>query len=120
MILKYEPLRIEEKYKDIKWLQKKYNKEIANGMEKFLNFAKAAENAYDIKTMPSFYMEHLKGNMKDSYSISVDKKKSKWRLILQMLNNEEQVVCPGDNEKQFLQSIKIIKIKELSEHYVEY
>lgn len=30
------------------------------------------------------------------------------------------VLIPTDNEKEFLKSIKRIKIKEMSEHYVEY
>ena len=89
-------------------------------MNRFLNALQAAENAYDLKCVPQFFMEHKKGNLKSYYSVSLDKKKSKWRLLLQMLNEDGEVVEPGENEKAFLQGIKTIRIKELSEHYGEY
>lgn len=65
-------------------------------------------------------MEHKKGNLNNYYSISLDKKKSKWRILIQMIDEQGNVVTPTDNEKKFLKSIKIIRIKELSDHYGEY
>ena len=89
-------------------------------MIKLLCDIDAASNAYDIKAMSFFYMEHLKGNLKEYYSISLDKKKSKWRILVQMLDENDNVVYKADNEKEFLQKIKKIRIGELSEHYGEY
>lgn len=65
-------------------------------------------------------MEHKKGNLKEYYSLSLDKKKSKWRVLIQMLDENDNVLQPTENEKEFLKSIKKIRIKELSEHYDKY
>ena len=70
--------------------------------------------------MVFFYMEHKKGNLKEYYALSLDKKKSKWRVLIQMLDENDKVLEPTDNEKEFLKSVKKIRIKELSEHYGEY
>ena len=101
-------------------MKKKYGLTISNGMILFLGALDAAENAYDIKINAFFFMEHKKGNLKDYYSLSLDKKKSKWRLLIQMLDDDNNVLRPTDDEKSFLKSIKKIRIKELSEHYDEY
>lgn len=70
--------------------------------------------------MPQFFMEHKKGNLKSNYAVSLDKKKSKWRLMIQMLDENGNVIMPTENEKTFLLGIKKIRIKELSDHYGEY
>ena len=86
----------------------------------FFGYLDASSDAYELKGQFSLYMEHKKGNLKEYYSISLDKKKSKWRLLIQMLDEEGNVKIPTENEIEFLKSIKRIRIKELSEHYVEY
>lgn len=120
MKYEYSPDRLQKKYEDESIMKKKYGIEISTNMMKFLNALEAAENAYDIKCMPQFFMEHKKGNLNSYYSISLDKKKSKWRLMIQMLDKDGNVVFPTENEKEFLLGIKKIRIKELSEHYGEY
>ena len=40
--------------------------------------------------------------------------------MLQMLDNNNNVLVPTNNEIDFLKSIKKIRIKEMSEHYDEY
>ena len=37
-----------------------------------------------------------------------------------MLDENDNVLQPTENEKEFLKSIKKIRIKELSEHYDKY
>lgn len=117
--MKYEycPQRLKNEFENEQKLKKKYGVSISEGMMKFLGALDAAENAYDIKCIPFWFMEHKKGNLKEYYSISLDKKKSKWRLLLQMLDNDGNVCIPNENEKEFLKGIKKIRIKELSEHY---
>lgn len=120
MLYEYSPLSLQKNYENEKWIKKKYGSNIAEGMIKFLNVLEAAENAYDIKSKPQFYMEHKKGNLKSFYTISLDKKKSKWRLMIQMLDDLDNIVIPTANEKEFLKGIKKIRIKEMSSHYDEY
>lgn len=64
--------------------------------------------------------EYRPPSLKEYYSISLDKKKSKWRLLIQMLNSDDDVCIPTDDEVKFLKSIKKIRIKEISDHYAKY
>ena len=120
MLYEYSPASLQKNYENEKWLKKKYGVNISEGMIMFLNVIEAAVNAYDIKRKPQFFMEHKKGNLKQYYAISLDKKKSKWRLLIQMLDSDDNIVVPTDNEKEFLKGIKKIRIKEISDHYDEY
>ena len=120
MKYEYSPPKLKEDYEDEKYMKKKYGKVISDGMQMLLGALDAAENAYDLKCNVFFYMEHKKGNLKDYYSLSLDKKKSKWRVLIQMIDEDGNVLQPTDNEKEFLKSVKKIRIKELSEHYDEY
>ena len=112
--------KLKEDYEDERYMKKTYGKAISDGMIMLLGAIEAAENAYDIKSSMFFFMEHKKCNLKEYYSLSLDKKKSKWRVLIQMLDENDNVLQPTENEKEFLKSIKKIRIKELSEHYDKY
>lgn len=120
MKYEYSPPKLKENYENEKYMKKKYGKAISDGMLMVIGALDAAENAYDLKSNIFYYLEHKKGNLKNYYSLSLDKKKSKWRLLIQMLDEDGNVLQPDDNEKKFLKSVKKIRIKEISEHYDEY
>lgn len=120
MILEFKPVNLEKKYTDERRLRSEYNKDIEQGMIMFLGFAESTVTAWDLYKMRIFFMEHLKGNLNEYYSVSLDKKKSKWRLIIQMLDDSGNVIVPTDNEKEFLRGVKRIRIGRMSEHYAEY
>lgn len=120
MLYQYSPSKLVDKYEDDKYMKKHFGKYIAQGMSMFLNAIRNATCAFDIFSTPMFYMEHLKGNLNAYYSITLDKKKSKYRLLIQMLDESGRVVTPTSDERSFLKSIKQICIRELSEHYEEY
>lgn len=120
MEYEYSPNSLKKKYEDFKWLKKNYSERIANGMMKFIGAIKDSENAYDLKALRQFYMEHKRNSLNEYYSVSLDKKSSRWRLMLQMLDNNNNILVPTNNEIEFLKSIKKIRIKEMSEHYDEY
>lgn len=120
MKYEYSPSRLKDDYENEKYMKKKYGQAISDGMILLLGALDAAENAYDLKCNMFFYLEHKKGNLKEYYSLSLDKKKSKWRVLIQMLDEDGNALIPTDNEKEFLKSIKNIRIKELSDHYGEY
>lgn len=120
MNYEYDLLRLKKEYEDERKMTKKYGIQISERMIKFLNIVKACNDAYDLKCFTFLFMEHKKGNLKEYYSISLDKKRSKWRVLIQMLDEKGNVLIPSSNEKEFLKSIKRIRIKEMSEHYGEY
>lgn len=106
MKYEYSPPKLKEDYEDERHMKKKYGKVIYDGMLMLLGALDAAENAYDLKCNLFFYMEHKKGNLKDYYSLSLDKKKSKWRVLIQMIDEDGNILQPTDNEKEFLKSVK--------------
>ena len=120
MDYEYRPPSLEDDYEDERWLKRKYGSAIAEGMAKFLDVLRGAETAWDIKMTPQYFLEHKKGNLNAYYAVSLDKKKSKWRLMLQMLDDDGNVATPTDNEKEFLQNVKKIRIREISDHYGKY
>ena len=67
--------------------------------------------------IPYFKMHHLHGNLYGIYSISVDNKRSKWRMLIKCLNQSNEWVKPTENEKEFLINTKRIEIGEFSDHY---
>lgn len=99
MKYEYSPPKLKEDYEDERHMKKKYGKVIYDGMLMLLGALDAAENAYDLKCNLFFYMEHKKGNLKDYYSLSLDKKKSKWRVLIQMIDEDGNILQPTDNEK---------------------
>ncbi len=120
MDYEYEPPSLKDEFENYKLLKKKYNVKIADGITKFIQAVVSAENAYDIKALPFMNLEHKHGNMANYYSASPFGKSTKWRIVIQMLDADDKVVRPSNNEITFLKSIKKIRIKELSEHYAKY
>ena len=76
--MKYEdsPSRLKDDYENEKYMKKKYGQAISDGMILLLGALDAAENAYDLKCNMFFYLEHKKGNLKEYYSLSLEKRKA--------------------------------------------
>lgn len=114
---KYSSTKLEKLYNSPREMQKKFSKEISIGMLKFDGLVDAATSAYDIMAVPQFHMHLLKSNLNGNYSVSLDNKKSKWRLLFKCLNENEIWVKPKEDERKFLENIKLIELGEMSEHY---
>ena len=63
MNYEYELPSLKNEFENNKLLKKKYNVKIADGIAKFIQLIVAAENAYDLKTLPFINLEHKYGNM---------------------------------------------------------
>ena len=114
---KYASTKLEKLYNNPKEMQKKFSKEISIGMLKFDGLVDAATSAYDVFVIQQFHMHLMKFNFDGYYSISLDNKKSNWRMLVKCLNESETWVKPGEDEKKFLESIKLIELGEMSKHY---
>lgn len=114
---KYKSKKLEKFYTNRKSFKKDFGVNVAEGLCELLDAIDAATCAYDIKTIPYFWM-HILHNDKDGlYSLSVDNKKTKWRMIVKCLNDNYNWVKPGENEIEFLKSIKTFELGEFTEHY---
>lgn len=114
---KYQSKKLEKLYCDRSSFKKKYGLNVAEGLCDLLDAIDAATCAYDIKVIPYFQMHILHNDLKGIYSLSVDNKKTKWRMLLKCINETGIWVKPEDNEIEFLKSIKIVELGEFSEHY---
>ena len=114
---KYASTKLEKLYNNPREMQKKFTKEISIGMMKFDGLVDAATSAYDIMVVPQFHMHLMHLNYKGYYSVSLDNKKTKYRMLVKCLNENEIWVKPGEDERKFLESIKLIELGEMSEHY---
>lgn len=114
---RYRSSKIEKFYSNRRTFQKKFGKYVSDGLCELLDAIDAAISAYDIKCIPYFWMHELHNDKDGLYSLSVDNKKTKWRMIVKCLNDNEEWVKPGENEIEFLKGIKIFELGEFSEHY---
>ena len=117
MILIYQPKHLEKGLTDETKLTRKYGNKIAAAIVRLIGFLEDSTCLYDVYAMPQYMMELLKGDLAGCYSLTLDKKKSKWRVILVPLDENNEPIRPSDNEIGFLKSVKAVAIRRISEHY---
>lgn len=117
MKLFFQPRRLEKEFGNHTRLVRSYGTKIASSLEMLLGLLEDATSLYDVYAMPQYMMELLKGNRSGTYSLTLDKKKSKWRFLVTALNENLEPVKPGENEVNFLKGVEAVLIKGLSEHY---
>lgn len=117
MKIVYQPRHLKKEFEDYSKLKRKYSEKIATSLQMLLGFLEDSISLYDVYVMPQYMMELLKGNLAGCYSLTLDKKKSKWRVILVPLDENEEPIRPGDDVINFLKSVKTVAIRSLSEHY---
>lgn len=117
---------MQKKYKSTKWekfynnrnsFKKDFGKYVADGLCELLDAIDAATCAYDIKCIPYFWLHELHYDKEGLYSLSVDNKKTKWRVIVKCLNDNDEWVKPEENEIEFLKNIKTFELGDFSDHY---
>lgn len=90
------------------------NKNIAQDLFDLLTAIEEAEDLNDI-LLPQYRLHPLEGNKNNIYSLTIPKTKYRIEIIpLDKDNNE--LICKTDL-KTFYQTVKNIRIKEISEHY---
>ena len=96
------------------------NEILAKSLLSRINAIANASVILDIIVFPPMHFHNLydKGknkNLKWYYAIDVKTRKDKWRIILRPLN-EDETVCEK-NIDEVAKLIKMIEIKEVSDHY---
>ena len=69
----------------------------------------------DITSKKRYRFHGLEGNLKNSFSITIQNR-TKWRLIIKLLDENSKEFIPCDIPK-IRKLIKIIKIEKVSDHY---
>ena len=81
-----------------------------------INAIKAAGVIKDIVLMPNFHFHSLHGDLEGFFSIDVKTRRDKWRLVLRLLDKDENVFHDCSIDK-IANIVEIVEIKEVSPHY---
>ena len=85
-----------------------------------INALESAENIKDIIVQPTFRFHDLKNkkgrNLEGFFAIDVKTIREPWRIILQPLNENKQPYVPC-NIDEIADSVRIVEIMEVSNHY---
>lgn len=119
----YKDAKVEEICNDLKKATKFFGgqKELAVSLLSRINALNQAENIKDIIVQKQMRFHKLinkgKGkNFDGFFAIDVKTIREKWRIILEPLDEKEQPFVPC-NIDEIAMNVRIIEIKEVSEHY---
>lgn len=107
MDIEFNGNKLRKECNDYKLLTKTYGQITARKMIKVLDALKAAECLDDISTFPPFRRHKLEGDFKGCFAIDLDQPN---RVIIKPVVDNPSADVP-------LQSIKCVKIMEVSKHY---
>ena len=116
MKIKFKNKKTEKICSSLKEAQKLMGKDDAKRLMDLLNIIESFNNLYDLYNFPQYNLHPLKGDRKYQYSLKISKK-TKWRLVIYPLDEQEQLLKEKTNEKEMLVKAVIIEVLEVSEHY---
>ena len=92
------------------------DKKLAEQLMSRLAFICQAETIKDIIVMPTFRFHALRGQLEGLFAIDVRSSNSKWRLILEPLDENEKPFIPCRID-EIADIVTIVSIVEVSAHY---
>ena len=92
------------------------DKKLATSLLARISAIEQADVIKDIIVMPTFRFHNLKGKLDGYFAIDVKTIRDKWRIVLQLLDEEENVFDPC-NIDEIAAVVKIVEIREVSAHY---
>ena len=99
--------------------RKKYGQTIAVELTATIDSLTAAETLIDVYRNRRKHLHRLTSDRKGQFAVDIDGRKSKYRLIFYVLNDEEKILYEiGDDINSFYKKVKIVQIEEVSDgHY---
>lgn len=116
MEVTYRNAQVKKACTDYKKATKLYNKDVAEKLQKAINFIDAAESLMDVRNFPPFHFHQLKGDKKGYCAIDLGRRLG-FRLLVVPLEADGQ---PCANTRIFSSAaveIIAIEIEEVSNHY---
>lgn len=111
MEIEYKNKKLEKQCSSLAQAKRDFPERVAKKLMKQINFIDQAESLQDIINYPPMRFHGLKSNLKGYYAIDIDGKKTSYRLVVEFGNLTKEQVFSG------AESISIIRIKEVSNHY---
>ena len=101
---------------DYKTAVKKLGSQVADKLMDLMNAIESFPNLFDIHQFPQYGLHSLIGNRNGQYSMVISKK-TKWRLIIYPLDENENKLLDKSKETEMLKMAVMVEIVEVSEHY---
>ena len=96
------------------------DKDLAVSLMARINALKQAETIKDIIVQPTFHFHKLGNkngrNLEGYFAIDVKSRREQWRIILEPLDENKEPYVPC-NIDVIAESVRIVKIEEVSKHY---
>ena len=96
------------------------DKDLAVSLMARINALKQAETIKDIIVQPTFHFHKLGNkngrNLEGYFAIDVKSRREQWRIILEPLDEKKEPYVPC-NIDVIAESVRIVKIEEVSKHY---
>ena len=99
---------------DYEYAIKKIGSHRAKKLAMLIGAIECSIDPSDIAGLPQFRMHKLKGDKKECYSFSIDKK---FRVEFYPLDENKNDLKSGMNEKEMFTKAKYIKILRITNHY---
>lgn len=110
MEIRYKNKKVQEICEDEKKAIKKYNKIIAERLMFSIEFLKNSNSLKDVADYKNFRLHELKYNRKGQYAIDLGKTTGH-RLVI------EPITVNEENETISYESVNIVEVVEVSNHY---
>ena len=114
MKITYKNKKIKKECNDPKIRVKKYGDDVSYKLFKLLILIENSPSFNDVYMFPQYHAHKLKGELKNEYSLVISRR-SKYRLIV--FPFDDLLLELEDDDLDALQSLKSLKIIEVSPHY---
>lgn len=110
MQIQYNNRTAEKQCTNLRIAKKDFSDKVAKKLHKLVNFIESADNLASVIAFPTYHFHDLKGDREGEYALDIDGRRGSCRLIV-CFDEEKDTVFSN------AQSIRIIQIEEVSNHY---
>ena len=110
MQIQYNNKTVEKQCTNFRIAKRDFSDKVAKKLHKLVNFIESADNLASVIAFPTYHFHDLKGDREGEYALDIDGRRGSYRLIACFDEEKETVFYDA-------QSIKIIQIEEVSNHY---
>jgi len=117
--LKYKTHAVEKLCTNLKVSRKKFGAQTAEALFGLINLLESSDSLEDVNALRNRHIHKLTGDHQGQYALDIEGRSSSYRLLVQLLDENEKVAVNVDNESimSFYGRIQIIQIEEVSKHY---
>ncbi|CYW15250.1 TPA: type II toxin-antitoxin system RelE/ParE family toxin [Streptococcus suis] len=110
MQIQYNNKTVEKQCTNLRIAKRDFSDKVAKKLHKLVNFIESADNLASVIAFPTYRFHDLKGEREGEYALDIDGRRGSYRLIVCFDKEKDSVFSNA-------QSIRIIQIEEVSNHY---